>query len=83
MSTSIRISKNTHKKLVELAGILQARLKRNVSIDETIQFLIKKRLEFGKITDLPGKWEISDEELEEIYKDLRKGWNNWSTKGLR
>ena len=80
MSTSIRISKNNHRKLVELAGILQTKLKRNISIDETIEFLLKKQPLFGKVSDLLGKWEISDEELDDIYIELRNGWKNWSLK---
>ena len=80
MSTSIRISKKTHEKLVELAGLLQAQLKRTVSIDDAIIFLLKKQPLVGDITDLSDSWDITDEELEEIYKDLRIGWKNWNIK---
>ena len=78
MSSSIRISKKTHEKLVELAGILQANLKRTVSIDEAINFLLEKKSIPGKITELSGSWDITDEELEEILNSLKKGWKTWN-----
>lgn len=80
MSSSIRISKKTHKKLVELAGILQANLKRTVSIDEAIDFLLEKKSIPGKITELSGAWDMTDEELEEIMESLQKGWKSWTMK---
>lgn len=78
MSSSIRISKKTHEKLNELAGILQANLKRTVSIDEAINFLLEKKSLPGKITELSGAWEITDEELNEILNSLKKGWETWN-----
>jgi len=78
MSTSIRISKRTHERLVELAGILQANLKRTVSIDEAINFLLEKKSLPGKITELSSSWEITDEQLDEILNSLKKGWKIWN-----
>jgi len=78
MSTSIRISKKTYEKLVELAGILQANLKRTVSIDDAIKFLLERRSLPGKITELSGSWEITDEQVSETLKSLKKGWNDWN-----
>jgi len=80
MSSSIRISKKTHKKLVELAGLLQANLKKTITIDEAITFLLEKKSLPGKITDLSGTLDISDEELEEIEKSLQEAWKSWNFK---
>jgi len=69
---SIRLSNETYEKLVELAGKLQAELKRPVSIEDAIKYLLRRR-----IGDLAGSWELSDEEAEEIMRSLRKGWEAW------
>lgn len=75
MSTkSIKLSEETYRRLVELAGKLQADLKRPVSIEEAIKYLMKRR-----ISDLAGSWEISDEEVKEIRESLRKGWRAWKS----
>ncbi len=49
---SIKLTEETYRKLVELAGKLQAELKRPVSIEEAIKYLIRVR-----INDLAGSWE--------------------------
>jgi len=69
---SIRLSEETYRKLVEIAGRLQAELKKPLSIEDAIKYLIKR-----KISDLSGSWEISDEELLEIKESLKKGWKAW------
>ena len=75
MSTkSIKLSEETYRKLVELAGKLQAELKKPVSIEDAIRYLLKRR-----ISDLAGSWEISDEEVEEIKESLYKGWKGWKS----
>ncbi len=73
MSTkSIRLSEKTYRKLVEFAGKLQYELKRPVSIEDAINFLMKR-----KISDLAGSWEVSDEELKEIMESLGRRWKSW------
>ena len=69
---SIRVSEETYRKLVELAGRLQAELKRPVSVEDAIRYLLKR-----KISDLAGSWEISDEEVKEIKESLKMGWKAW------
>ncbi len=69
---SIKISEETYKKLVEMAGRLQAELKRSVSIEDAIKYLMRR-----KISDLSGSWDVSDEEAQEIKEFLRKGWKAW------
>ncbi|WP_048085916.1 hypothetical protein [Archaeoglobus veneficus] len=69
---SIKLSEETYRKLVEIAGKLQAELKKPVSIEDAIKYLMKR-----KISDLAGSWEVSDEEVREIKELLRKGWEAW------
>jgi len=69
---SIKLSEDVYKKLVELAGKLQVELKKPVSIEDAIRYLLRKR-----ISDLAGSWDVSEEEVEEIKASLEKGWKNW------
>jgi len=75
---TIRISKETYAKLSEVADELQMRLKRPVSLDEAIKYLLslrkKKQL---KITNLAGSWDMRDEEWAEIKASLLKSWERW------
>lgn len=67
MSTkSIRLSEETYQILVEIAGKLQIEKKKPVSIEDTIKYLIRR-----KISDLGGAWEMTDDEVYQI-KDLLK-----------
>ncbi|MGQ4914461.1 MAG: hypothetical protein ACP6IU_06870 [Candidatus Asgardarchaeia archaeon] len=50
------------------------KLKRPVSLDDTIQYLLKL-IEKGKILLLAGTWRMSDEEEEEILNSLKKLWS--------
>jgi len=71
---SIKLSEDTYKKLVEIAGKLQVEYKKPVSIEDAIRYLIKRR-----ISDLAGSWEISEEEVREIKKSLKRGWKAWKS----
>jgi predicted CopG family antitoxin len=74
---SIRISEETYRKLCEHAGRLQAELKRPVSIDEAIRSLMEGSKIPSTVTDLAGTLELSDEEVLEIKRELRKAWKKW------
>jgi len=79
LSKSLRVDDETYRRLCEIAGKLQARLKRPVSVDEAIRSLIQ--MPQGKqkrITDLAGTWKLTDEELNEIMESLHKGWRRWN-----
>lgn len=73
---TIKVSDETYRRLCEKAGKLQAELKRPVSIDEAIRYLLG---EVGKagVSELAGSWELSDEEAEEIFSSLRRWWRSW------
>lgn len=74
---TIKISKETYAKLSEVAGKLQMKLKRPVSLDEAMRYLINLRRKGAKITDLAGSWDISEEELAEIKASLVEAWRKW------
>jgi len=74
---TIKISKETYAKLSETAGELQMRLKRPVSLDEAMKYLINLKEKNTKITDLAGTWDITDKELVEIKTSLKEAWKRW------
>ena len=76
-SKSIKVSKETYAELSEIAGELQLKLKRPVSIEEAIKQLTKKRKKGTKISDLAGSWKMSDEEAEEIKESIEMAWEKW------
>jgi predicted transcriptional regulator len=79
LSKSLRVDDETYRKLCEIAGKLQSKLKRPVSVDEAIRSVIQMpQRNQNKITDLAGTWKLTDEELREIIESLRKGWRRWN-----
>ena len=56
---AVKVSKETYAKLCEIAGELQIKLKRPVSIEEAMKHLIWLRKKGVKITDLGGSWNKS------------------------
>jgi hypothetical protein len=74
---SIKISKETYAELSEIAGELQIKLKRPVSMEEAIKHLTGRRKKSTKISDLAGSWKISDEEAKEIENYIDKAWEKW------
>ncbi len=72
VAKSIKLSEETYRKLVELAGKLQAERGEPVSIEEAIRYLMRR-----EISDLAGSWDVTDEEVEEIKRSLEKGWTAW------
>lgn len=73
---TIKIRVETYEKLNEFAGLLQSRLKRPVSLDEAIQYLLKLS-EKTKISSLAGTWRMTDEEEKEIISSLKRLWSSW------
>lgn len=74
---TVKISKETYARLSEIAGELQVRLKRPVSLDEAVRYLISLKGKGVKITDLAGSWEVSEEEVKEIRASLTEAWKKW------
>jgi len=75
---AIKVSKETYAKLNEIAGELQSKLKRPVSIDEAMKYLMKEKEKGKKITDLAGSWNITDKELEQIKLSISEAWTKWT-----
>jgi predicted CopG family antitoxin len=74
---AIKVSKETYAELSEIAGELQVKLKRPVSIDEAIKHLAKRRKKGVKISDLAGSWDMTDREAEEMKTAISEAWKNW------
>ena len=74
---TVKISEETYAKLSEIAGELQMRLKRPVSLDEAMRYLISLGGKGVKITDLAGSWDVSEEELVKIKASLIEAWRKW------
>ena len=73
--TTIQIDEETRKKLLEIGGELQARLKKNISFNDAINFLIDEyRGTFGLSSLLPlfGSLNADPEEVRKIFSELRK-----------
>ena len=75
---AIKVSKETYAKLSEIAGELQVKLRRPVSIEEAMKDLIKHREKGRKISDLAGSWNITDAELKEIKTSINESWTKWT-----
>ena len=74
---AIKVSKETYAKLSEIAGELQMKLRRPVSIEEAMKDLIKQREKGRKISDLAGSWNITDAEFKEIKSSIDESWKKW------
>ena len=74
---TIKVSKETYAELSQIAGELQIKLKRPVSMEEAIKHLTKRRRKGVKISDLAGTWKISDEEAKEIEDYIDRAWKKW------
>lgn len=72
---TVKISKETYARLCEMAGELQMKLKRRVSLDEAMEYLLKERK--LRLSDFAGAWSMSDQEEAEILKSLREAWSRW------
>ncbi len=72
VTKSIKLSEDTYRRLVELAGKLQAERGEPVPIEDAIRYLLKR-----EISDLAGSWDVTDEEIEEVMRSLRRGWSTW------
>ena len=67
---AIKVSKETYAELNEIAGELQVKLKKPVSLEDALKHLIKQRKKGKKITDLAGTWNVTDEEAEQIKASI-------------
>ena len=76
-SKSIKISKKNYLWLLKLAAEMQKDYHRPVSFDATLNSLRNERMKKKKLSDLAGKWKMSDENAKEFMKNAKKGWKKW------
>jgi hypothetical protein len=75
---TVKVSEQTYKKLNRLAGKLRSKTGRPVSVDEALDFALKRNSKLSP-SDFVGSWSsMSDSEEEEILGGLDKFW-----KGLK
>ncbi len=74
---AIKISKETYAELSAVAGELQIKTKRPVSIDEAMRYLIHRCKKGKRISDLAGSWNMSDAEAKEVKASIAKVWETW------
>ena len=74
---AVKVSKETYAELNAIAGELQVKLKRPVSIEEAMKHLINRRKKGTKISDLAGSWDLTDEEVKEIKASIIQAWEKW------
>jgi hypothetical protein len=70
MTKMVRIDDESCSTLAELAGKFQTVLKKPVSVDG-----VSQRLEKGDIMNLAGSWNLSDEEAENLKKEIEELWS--------
>lgn len=81
-SKSVKVSVDTYRRLCQVAGQLQAELKRPISLEEAVRHLINHQGRGVKITDLAGSWDMTDKELKEIKSSLAEAWRRWKSPEL-
>jgi hypothetical protein len=69
---TVKISEENYKWLTSVSGQIQSKIGTAVSIDKAISVM---RTEDLKI--IAGGWNISEEEAEELMKEIRMGWKRW------
>ena len=74
---AVKISKETYSELCAIAGELQIKRKRSVSMDEAMKYLIWRSRKGKKISDLAGSWSMNEAEAEEVKESIAKAWETW------
>ncbi|NJD52135.1 MAG: hypothetical protein FIB07_04640 [Candidatus Methanoperedens sp.] len=72
---TIKIRDETYENINVLISDLMKELKRPVSIDEALRYLLKCRK--NKPSMLAGGWKMDENEVEEIKKELKESWKRW------
>ncbi len=70
---TIKVSLETYEMFNKYAGELRKKRKKSVSIDDVIKELLMKK----KLSEMASSWDISNEEVKEIKKSLKKAWGKW------
>jgi hypothetical protein len=74
---TVKVSEETYKKLNRLAGKLRSKTGRPISVDEALDFALKRKSNNLSPSDF-GSWaSMSDAEEEDILRSLDKFWKGW------
>ena len=76
-SKTIKISEENYRWLLQIAAELQKRREQIVTFDIALSELRGEKMKNKKLSDLAGRWRMSDEEWKRIKKDLKRGWRGW------
>lgn len=72
---SIKIRDETYENINILIGDLMKELKRPVSIDEALRYLLKCRK--NRPSTFAGGWKMDENEIEKIKSELKESWKRW------
>jgi predicted CopG family antitoxin len=72
---TIKIRDETYEKINVLVGDMMKELKRPVSIDEALRYMLKSRK--NKPSQFAGGWKMDEKELLDIKNDLKESWKRW------
>jgi cobalamin biosynthesis protein CbiG len=72
---TVKVSKRTYRELNEIAGKLRARMRRPVSVDEAIEFAMRR--DKLKPADFAGSLSLTDKEEAEISEKTARFWSRW------
>ncbi|MCX9083258.1 MAG: hypothetical protein OIN87_00480 [Candidatus Methanoperedens sp.] len=72
---TIKIRDETYENINIFVGELMKELKRPVSIDEALRFLLKSKK--NKPSQFAGGWKMDDKEYENIRTELKESWKKW------
>ncbi len=69
---TIKIKDETYENLNVFKGELMKKLKRQVSIDEALRYLLKSRK--NRPSKFAGGWNMDENEFEKINSELKESW---------
>lgn len=72
---AIKIREETYENLNMLIGDLMKELKRPVSMDEALRYLLNTRK--NRPSRFAGSWSMDDEEVRRIKGELKESWKRW------
>ncbi|CAG0972443.1 MAG: hypothetical protein OIN86_14690 [Candidatus Methanoperedens sp.] len=72
---TIKIRDETYENINILIGDLMKELKRPVSIDEALRYLLKCRK--NRPSTFAGGWKTDENEIEKIKSELKESWKRW------
>ncbi len=72
---TIKIRDETYENINVLIGDLMKELKRPVSMDEALRYLLKCRK--NRPSKFAGGWKMDEKEFETIKSELKESWKRW------